>query len=157
MFHLDLPTEPRWIDLPFGVRVQVKPLDAPILAAARGAAIRAVREELGVPGEQPDDDPAWRDARIEQELARGLARYGALDWEGVGDAWDRPLPFSQDGMAALLHHPGMPEAFSLAYTTPVARLDAEGNASAPAPNGSTAGAPDTAPDAESGAPSAPPS
>jgi hypothetical protein len=40
MLTLDLPTAPYWIDLPRGVRVEVKPVTTAIMAAAQAAAQR---------------------------------------------------------------------------------------------------------------------
>lgn len=167
MFSLDLPTEARWLELPHGVRVLVKPLDGLVYAAARNharAAIqklvqaRAEREAANAPAQDIPDvsDDAMRAAIIDFELARGLARYGVIDFAGVGDDADEPMPFSPARAEALVVHPEMLEPFIAAYTAPLERIEREGNAPAPAPLGSTAAGANTVPDASPPAPTAPP-
>lgn len=148
MFSLDMPTEPHWIDLPLGVRVRVKPIDGVTVSAARTFAFscantlieqRKEREAAGTPTDDLLDltDPALRDGFVKIQLAGALARYGALDWEGVGDDTGAPLPFSKAGAERLARHPVMFEPFLDGCFAPAARVAAEGNASAPALNGST--------------------
>ena len=155
MFNLDLPTEPYWLDLPCGVRVQVRPLTGVIMSAARQAAIadvlvlRAQRQEnldAGMPVDDlPDtDDPVMNEALIGAALIKGLARYGIQAWDGVGSPDGTPLPFSKDGAERLALHPDLMEPFRNAYLAPQAALAAEGNASAAMPNGGSALAANTA-------------
>lgn len=40
MLTLDLPTGPYWLDLPRGVRVEIKPVTTAVMAAAQAAASR---------------------------------------------------------------------------------------------------------------------
>lgn len=66
MLRLDLPTEPRWLDLPLGVRVRVKPLTTALEIAADNVAGRLVAERraargsasVPAPDEAPDDTVA---------------------------------------------------------------------------------------------------
>lgn len=168
MFNLDLPTKRYWLDLPLSVRIEVLPLDGMMAAvarhhaAARVAAIakeRAERIETGVAVDDLPDiaDPAIRGGLLQMELAAALARAGALDWEGVGDADGNALPFTKAGAERLARHPVMSEPFITRYFEPLERVNAEGNASAPAPNGSTAPGANTATAAASDARTAHPS
>jgi hypothetical protein len=161
MFSLTLPTAPRWLDLPHGIRVQVKPIDGLVRAAAEASVHRTIREaeaertdriEVGAGVADLVDlaDADMRRAFISLTFAAKLARYGIVAWEGIeqdhtGDLAEQ-LMLQQDTIA---------EAFIAAYLAPVAALAAEGNASAPAPNGSSAGAPITAEAAPPPAPPAP--
>lgn len=160
MFTLDIPTAPYWIDLPLGVRVQVKPLNTLVITASRQFAARELRRmraeraerlETGAPvSDLPDlDDDILADTIVQMEYARGLARYGVIDFRGVGQA-DGPdaLPFSAANAQALVLHPDMMEPFLMAYLAPHVALATEGNGSAATPDGSTDGAVTTAPGAQ---------
>ncbi len=131
MFRLVMPTEPVWLDLPHGVRVQVKPLTAAVEGAAIAAAGAAVRDR-----EFADDTE--RTYATANALACGLARYGVVAWEGVAGPDGAPLPVTPDAAAALASHPDMAADFLAKYRGMLAPLAAEGNASASAPNGSAA-------------------
>ena len=77
-------------------------------------------------------------------MAKALARRAVLDWEGVGDAAGDPLVVSPDGVDALLDVWPVFEAFQTGYVAKGLLLDAEKNASAPSPTGTSAGATATA-------------
>lgn len=160
MFSLDIPNEPYWLDLPLGVRVKVRPLSGLVIAAARrlvqrdAIAIlteRRERMDAGVPADDllDLDDECLRDAFERVEMARGLGRYGIMAWEGVGNAdGTDAVPLTPDNAEAMATHPDMMDAFLTAYFKPVEALAAEGNASAPMPNGTTAPGANTAADAQ---------
>jgi hypothetical protein len=114
------------------VRVRVEPLTTALMVAARSDP--AVH---GLPEGTSDDE-------IAVVFARALAERAILDWEGVGDAEGNPAPVTPEGIAALLDVWPIFEAFQLAYVAKGLELDAEKNASALSPNGSTAGARGTA-------------
>lgn len=166
MFSITLPTEPRWLDLPMGVRVKVRPLDGLVITAARRHVQREVlrmradrteREDAGVPADDlPDlDDENMAEAMFRLEFARALAKYGVIDFEGVGDASGAvAVPFSAGMAQALVVHPDMIDAFLAAYLSPHTELTSEGNASAATLNGSTGGAASIAADAMASAPGA---
>jgi hypothetical protein len=149
MFTLAIPTEPRWVDLPKGVRVQIKPLDVLVMTSARNAArreIKAMRQEraeridVGAPTDDlPDlDDLVTYEVMVNMAFARGLARYAITDFDGVGNAaGTEALPFSPTSAEALVLHPDMMEEFLLACMGPEAALATEGNVSATEPAGST--------------------
>lgn len=125
MLNLDLPTEPYWIDLPRGVRVEIKPVTTAIMAAAQGAATRrlaAVRQA---------------DPEIDADLARGLtfaflvkalARHAVMSWEGVGDTAGKALPLSPEAVERLMDLDDIAAAFWERATAPIAAVSAEGNA-----------------------------
>jgi hypothetical protein len=57
MLALHLPTEPYWLDLPRGIRVEIKPVTTAVMAAAQAAASRrlgAARAEAGDGEIDPD-------------------------------------------------------------------------------------------------------
>jgi hypothetical protein len=108
MLSLDLPTEPYWVDLPRGVRVEIRPVTTAVMAAAQAAAQRrlaALREA---------------DVEMDPDLARGLAfallvkalaRHAVTAWEGVGDAAGKPLPLSPEAVERLMDLDEMASAF----------------------------------------------
>jgi len=77
-------------------------------------------------------------------FAKALARNAVLDWDGVGDAGGNAIPVSPEGIDALLDVWPLFEAFQTKYVAKGLVLDAEKNASAPLPVGSSAGATDIA-------------
>jgi len=143
MIRLDISAGPRWLDLGHGVRVKVPPLTTAIMMAAR--ADPAVR-----------DLPA--DTTMEQRslaFCKAVARRVITEWEGVGDAGGNPVAPTAEGIDALLDLYPLFEAFELDYVAKGLALDAEKNASAPSPNGTSAGAPATARPAKRNARTAP--
>ncbi len=132
MLKLDLSNEPRWHELAPGVRVQLRPLTTALMVAARGdPAVQALSQEAG------DEESALG-------FAKALARVAILDWEGVGDATGNPIPVSPEAIDALLDLWPLFEMFQTGYVAKGLILEQEKNASSPLPNGSSAGATDTA-------------
>jgi hypothetical protein len=143
MIRLDLAHEPAWLDLAPGVRVLVAPLTTALMLAARSdPGVEALPETAS------DEDRALA-------LGRALGRLAIRDWEGVGDADGVPIPPGPEAIAALLDLWPLFEAFQLHYVAKGLILDAEKNVCAPAPNGTSAGATDTAPPAPANAPTVP--
>jgi hypothetical protein len=143
MIRLDVSAGPRWLDLGHGVRVKVPPLTTAIMMAARA-------------------DPAVRDLPAdttmeERSLAfcKAVARRVITEWEGVGDTQGNPVAPTAEGIDALLDLYPLFEAFELDYVAKGLALDAEKNASAPSPNGTSAGASATARPAKRNARTAP--
>ncbi|SFZ84420.1 hypothetical protein SAMN02983003_2000 [Devosia enhydra] len=132
MIRLDLSAEPKWLDLGAGLRLHVLPVTTAIMVAARtDPAVEALPEEA---------------SREEQALvmAKAVARRVVIGWEGVGDAGGNPVPVTPEGIDAALDIWPVFEAFQTRCLAPHLMLDAEKNASAPSPNGSSAGAKATA-------------
>ena len=166
MIRLNLPTEPYWLELGYGVRVKVRPPSTAIAAAVRAAAARrvdALRQDLaerkrsGVPLDGlPDlDDPDVREGHLQLVTAQSYARAAIVDWEGVLAAeGDAPAAVTPQAVDDLMRIYALAVAFVSLYLQPIDVLAAEGNASRPAPNGTSAAAPDTASSAETATPPA---
>ena len=132
MIRLNLSTDPRWIDLLPGLRLVVWPVTTAIMAAARAD---AALDDL--------DDASPREM-LAVAMAQAVARRIVVDWTGVGDDDGNPLPVTPDGIDALLNIWPVFEAFQEKVLGPYLVLDAEKNASAPSPNGTSAAATDIA-------------
>jgi hypothetical protein len=130
MIRLDLKREPYWLDLAPGVRIRVRPCTTALVMAARASMIA---------GGEGDDDNARGAA-----LLKALARAAIIDWEGIGDEAGAPIPPSPERIDALLDLYPAFRTFETGYFLPALVLDAEKNASTPAPNGTSAAAPNTA-------------
>jgi hypothetical protein len=133
MLRLNLSSEPEWLDLGHGVRVQVTPCTSAVMAAARGS--DAV-EALVAAGAS--------ETELALALAKAMAGVAILNWEGVGDADGSAIPVSPEAAAALMDVWPLFEAFQARYVAKGLLLDAEKNASASSPSGTSAGATDTA-------------
>jgi len=132
MLRLDLTSEPRWLVLGHDVRLRVAPLTTAVMVAARSdAAVEAL------PATASDEERALA-------FAKAIARLAVTEWEGVGDAEGNPAPVTPEGINALLEVWPIFEAFQATYVSKGLLLDAEKNASAPSPIGTSAGATATA-------------
>jgi hypothetical protein len=58
---LDIPTEPYWLDLPRGVRVEIRPVTTAVMAAAQAGSARRLGALRAV------------EADLDPDMARGLA------------------------------------------------------------------------------------
>jgi len=117
MLRLDLKREPFWLDLGHGVRLRVRPCTTALMMAARAAAARAE------PGEA-ENAVGVRTAA----LLAALARFAAIEWEGVGDDDGNAAPITSEGVDALLALWPMAEAFERLYLAPALLLESEKNA-----------------------------
>jgi hypothetical protein len=166
MIRLCLPKEPYWLDLPFGVRLRVRPLTTATYEAARikgWRKARAVAREFadlkavggdisGLPDLRDDDAVAGFSQLL---FAQALARAAILEWEGVLEADGAPAAVSDTNVADLMLIQGVAEAFVGLYTAPHEAVLAEGNASRPAADGTSAAGRDIAASAATTAPPAP--
>ena len=124
MLTLDLPAEPYWLDLPRGVRVEIRPVTTAVMAAAQASssrrlgALRAASEDL---------DPDMARGLAFAFLVKALARHAVTAWEGVGDAAGKPLPLSPEAVERLMDLDDIAAAFWDQATRPVAVVTAEGN------------------------------
>ena len=139
MIRIELSPEPQWLDLGHGVKLKLLPLTTALIVATRAD-----------PAVQDLDPDSSNDARA-AIFAGALARRAVVDWEGVGDVDGNPLPVSDEGIDALLSLWPIFEAFNLLYVSRGMLLDAEKNASAPLPTGTSVGATATARPAEASA------
>jgi hypothetical protein len=159
MLTLSLPTGPYWLALPHGVRLRIRPVTTAVLAAAQA---RAQRDVEALRTEPPPDFADLSDPDVARGVAfatlvKALARHAIVAWEGVGDVDGVPLPFAPDHAAALMDIEEMATAFWSAAMSPLDKVTAEGNASRPAPPGSSVTGRTTAAAApHSGAPAASP-
>lgn len=117
MIDLATPREPWWLDLPGGVRVQVRPLTTALMLAARQRLRQCEHEDA--------DKPADEVARIEG-LVKALACEAVLAWNGVVAAGE-PVEPSPETIAAVLDRWPVFEAFRDGYFAPSLLLDAEKN------------------------------
>jgi len=110
MLTLDLPTEPYWLDLPRGVRVEIRPVTTAVMAAAQAGsarrlgALRAATEDL---------DPDMARGLAFAFLVKALARHAVVAWEGVGDTAGKPLPLSPEAVERLMNMEKTAAALSL--------------------------------------------
>ena len=163
--RLGLPREPRWLDLAGTARVLMRPPTTALISAAQHAAmaeadaIRAGQEGLIAAGADVDgldlDDPHIVAGLAHELMVQALARYLVTDWQGVFDAEGNALAFDAKLLPRLMAIEDVAAAFWRHVLEPERRRAAEGNASAPSPNGISAGALDTAPDASLARPVAP--
>jgi hypothetical protein len=124
MLSLDLPTEPYWVELPRGVRVEIRPVTTAVMAAAQAAAQRrlaALREA------DTEMDPDLARGLAFALLVKALARHAVTAWEGVGDAAGKPLPLSPEAVERLMDLDEMASAFWERALLPIRTVAAEGN------------------------------
>ena len=141
MLKLKISREPEWIELVGDVRVLVAPMTSAIMAW--------VQSDLRA-GEKPDDDQ-----QVLILLSKATARRIILDWEGVGDEDGNPVAVSPEAIDALMDLHRVYEAFAEKVINPYFMVQLEKNVSAPAPNGTSARASDTATTARRNAKTAP--
>lgn len=141
MLKIETKRDPVWVDLPSGARIQFKPLGTAGMAAAR-AAVAPAALLVGAPGERegqlvfaPEDSAA-----LGVGVTIAAARWGALVWEGVGDAEGQPLELTADNVQALLEQDQASfDAVDAGYVRPYLQRASEKNVSSPArPGGSRA-------------------
>jgi hypothetical protein len=81
MLTLDLPVQPYWLALPRGVRVEIRPVTAAVMAATQAA---AARRFSALRAAEPDLDPDMARSLAFALLVKALARHAILAWEGIG-------------------------------------------------------------------------
>ncbi len=128
MLRLNLTTEPRWIDLGHGVRVEVVPLTSGLVAAANADPVVAAL------GSETHIDVRW------QAFVKAVARLCIRSWEGVGDENGLPIDVTPEAVNALLDLYQISREFSARFISPTLLLAEEKKGYAPLPNGSSAGA-----------------
>ncbi|MDQ1079695.1 hypothetical protein [Pseudoroseomonas cervicalis] len=131
---------PRWLELARGVRVLYAPPGEAEWAAAVIMARRHLAEIEAKTGEMSEVE---RGALLDRLIAKGAARLAISGWEGVEDE------FSPAGAEILMSMPGMFELFIRQVMADLDAVKSEGNASAPAPNGTSEAGENTATDVAS--------
>ena len=125
----DDPHDPRPFLLP-GVRVRFAEIDRAGFRAAR----RANTEILG--GAVENDRDALE--RAGDALSEILISRGIVEWEGVGGSdGDEPVPVTPENVTLFLAEPRRFAAADEAYVVPWIKADAEKNASAGSPSGTS--------------------
>lgn len=115
MLTLDLSREPRWLDLPRGVRVKVRPIGTSLmLEVRRDPEVRDMPEDI-------EDEEAG------VIFARALARKAIIEWEGVGDAEGSPIPVTPEGIEALMEVLPIFQRFQEIFVGPALEFEQEGN------------------------------
>jgi hypothetical protein len=159
MLRLIPQKESRWLDLPMGVRVKVRPLTTAVVSAAkneafkRAAVLRVEADEQAATGFGADPtapgwaNADWRAGAIEEFYAEALMRFAVEEWEGVGDEAGEPLPITPASLRALASCEPIARAFLDEAMRLLNAVSAEGNGFAPTSRGDGAGAATTAPDA----------
>lgn len=138
MLKLGIAREPRWINLPGGVRLFLKPCNTTAVQAARLLARRQLGEaqaaydaarDTGLPFEgMALDDDLRRTAMLFGLTVVALARELVLDWDGVGDDSGAPLAFDAQRLPELLAFNGLAESFWDQAASLHTALTTEGNA-----------------------------
>jgi hypothetical protein len=154
MLKLDLDRTPRWVDLPLGVRLLMRPAGTAEVHAYKTRSARLFNEMLEAYKTARDSGLPWDGSDLDDDMVRaGLiyaltlaaaARELVQDWEGVVDDLGAPLAFDRALLPRLMNIPVIADAFLDAVVAPTRTLAAEGNASGTSPNGSMATAPNTA-------------
>ena len=127
--------EPAWLDLAEGVRVKVRPLTTPAYAMIQAQAEKVYEDwaehRAGPEGLAPADGSVRR-GLMRALMIKGLALYAIADWQGVEG------PVSEETVAAFVdQQPLLAALFYHRYLAPLEERAAEGNASGPAPHGTS--------------------
>jgi hypothetical protein len=143
MLSLKIPTEPYWIDLKLGVRVQVRPFTSAVFYAAQAQVRRLLPPTA-------QGESALDEGQRLAAFTTALAQVAILAWEGV---WlpeaDDPAPVNDQTVGDLMRFWTLADAFRTQYTGLKELLDAEKKPFSSVANGTSAAAPVTAPDAPS--------
>jgi hypothetical protein len=137
MIDLSQRTEPYELELPYGLRVTVRPLTTAGMAAAQAAARRAVdaierqaleRTEAGLELDGLPDLSAEgeRDGFYQAQLIRELAIRHVTNWTGV-ELGGGPAPPTPDNVAAVMQLYPVGERFFQEFTLRQVLLNAAKN------------------------------
>jgi hypothetical protein len=156
MLRLNLKKEPYWLDLPADVKLKVRPLSTAIMSAAQSSVIKQItdwrqerksRMEVGADvSDLPDvNDEETRHGLSESLLIKAMARGAVIEWQGVlNSAGDAPAVVNEQAVNDLMDIWFIAQDFWKKYTASLSLLDAEGNVSGLAVNGTSAAGQDTA-------------
>lgn len=133
MLRLNFKTEPFWIELIEGLRWKVLPFSSIILEQARENMAGEITDDMG--------------NRVHYALlTKEVAKLVVIEWEGVLDTEDQPVPVTVDAVDFALRMPLVSQMFQEAYMTQAFQMGFEKKGFAPLLNGTLAGAQDTAVD-----------
>ena len=147
MIDLHQQVDPYDLELPYGLKVTVKPLTTAGMAAAQAAARRAVeaierqareRTEAGLPLEGLPDLSAEgeRDGFYQAQLIRALAVRHITGWAGV-ELEGGPAPPTPENIAAVMELYPVGERFFQEFTLRQVLLNAAKNAFGPSAAGTS--------------------
>ncbi|HZA66210.1 MAG TPA: hypothetical protein VE592_04625, partial [Geminicoccaceae bacterium] len=147
MIDLSQPTEPYELELPYGLKVTVRPLTTAGMAAAQAAARRAVeaierqareRTDAGLPLDGLPDLSAEgeRDGFYQAQLIRELAVRHVTSWTGV-DLNGGMAPPTPENVAAVMDLYPVGERFFQEFTLRQVLLNAAKNGSGPSAAGTS--------------------
>ena len=129
MIRLNMTAADRVIDLGGGVNVTCAPCTSVVFSGARGDPRVVAAAKLDLSAEE-----------MTLETVKAVARRVIKDWDGVGDADGNPVPPTSERIDQLLDIWPLYDAFNARFCGPALMLVTEGNARAPLPNGTLAGA-----------------
>lgn len=150
MLKLDLKKEPYWLELQAEVRLKVKPLTSAIMHLAQAQAVRVMlavqteRKALLESGIDVSDLPDLENEHVrhsvsETVLITQLARHVILAWENVVvPETQTPAELTPDHIGELMDIWFINQEFGKKYMRQMDLLEAEGNGSRPARNGTSA-------------------
>ncbi len=129
MLKIEPQPEPYWMQIAQGARLRLKPADSVMLTAGRVAS----REAAFAGADDREGDFAFLVACV---------FWGLLEWEGVGEGeGEEAAAISVDAIERLLRqNVTIHDQLDSEYLLPVLLREAEKNASAPSPNGTSAAA-----------------
>jgi hypothetical protein len=134
MLRISFQTEPFWLDLPRGVRLQVRPPGTAVILAAGSdlAAGRTAVPDADPPAKQPPEAATDLSAGPSPDGGRlaftcAVARAAILDWTGVADEAGVALPVSPAAIDALMEVWPVFAVFERLYVQPALLVVAEGN------------------------------
>ena len=159
MIRLAQPTEPYWLDLGSGVRLQVKPPTTALMETARVATrrrleeLRAAAAEVAGAGASvtglPDlSNPDVFAGEFSARLSETMANFAVVAWDGFLMPDGTVAPLTPENLRLAMSIDAVGRSFIGLYLTSLEELISEGNGSAPAPNGSSAAGATTAPAAQ---------
>jgi hypothetical protein len=134
--------EPVWLDLADGVRLKVRPITTPAYAMIQAQAEKVyddwAQHKAEAEGLDPED-PSVRRGLMRALMIKGLALYAVVEWQGI-----EGLVTDESVAAFIDENPLLAALFYHRYLAPLEDRAAEGNASGPAPHGTSAAGPVTA-------------
>ncbi|QDC11279.1 hypothetical protein FHY55_19470 [Oceanicola sp. D3] len=155
MLRLSLKRDPEWIDLGFGVELEVLPYSTTLTESVR-TAYRKRLDEAGISlAIEEGDDEDFGMRRFYWSLC--VAEAAVVAWRGVGDEAGEEAALNPEGLQALFEVPEIYSAWQKHYMLAHMETLLEGNVSPPSRDGTSpsTGAENTAPDAPGTATPAP--
>jgi hypothetical protein len=132
------PREPFWLDILPGVRIRLRPISVAAVLIARARVVEKLRDLAASATEEE------KNALCSAVFVTSLAKSGVVAWEGVVGADGAPAPVTPENIDAALSILPVFDALDRRYVGPYLSTEDEKNASAPSPNGASAGATDIA-------------